>query len=620
MKSSQTHQHACICSCNNPIVNILEDKIFSEENLAKITAHLPKIKPKAVAPKPMVYSGGTIRPMINGDVSTVEAIGFADGNVITSGSLSDVQAAMDEKYKGQYSVTTLQDGQTLLPGLFEPHIHTVFSGIMSAWVDVSPFNGQDLIGVGYTTDYIKNKLIDALNANPGNTLLATGLDPALLYPNGCSNFTEISNVFLDSISEKVSILVLSASGHTLYANTEALNTTFNFIGNKKLREQYHNSATEYISTTNGLLQEQAGMTPAVLAHWEAVLKTTLPIVKNLDNFFQEANSRGVTSMYDALLSDLYLKLIKSYTLLKNLSVRLGGTKYCESFASATSLQPYKQPDSYSDIYFGHVKIVSDGSNQGLTGYQSQEYVCDKDSCGIFNYEGDDFQTLVNEVIVEKGWPIMIHANGDQAVTNTINAYKTALASYKGPQLRNRIEHCSLLGSDGINEMVTLNISPSFLIGHVGYWGNAFQNVIFNGQTQDQNPIGPKVNWLDPCLSAVNKGLRISLHSDHTVTPVGPLRMMEQSITRVMEAKATPDNVLNPSEKLSAAQALKAVTYDAAWQCYADQWAGSLTNGHFADFIILASDPLTMPEDQISMNMRNIKVEQTWLGGVLVYPK
>jgi predicted amidohydrolase YtcJ len=620
MKSSHTHQHACICSCNNPIVNILEDKIFSEENLAKITAHLPKVKPNAVSPKPMVYSGGTIRPMINGDTSIVEAIGFADGQVIASGNLTDVQAAMDENYKGQYSVTTLQGGQTLLPGLFEPHIHTVFSGIMAAWVDVSPFNGQDLIGVGYTTEYIKGKLTDALKANPGKTLLATGLDPALLYPNGCSNFTGISNVFLDSVSEKVSILVLSASGHTMYANTEALKSTFTFIGNKKLREEYHNSVAEYISTTNGLLQEQTGITPAVLAHWEAVLKTTLPIIKNLDNFFQEANSRGVTSMYDALLSDLYLKILKSYTQLKNLTVRLGGTKYCDSLDSANGLQQYKQPASYSDIYFGHVKIISDGSNQGLTGYQSQAYVCEEDSCGIFNFKGNDFQTLVNEVIVNKGWPIMIHANGDQAVTNTIDAYKTALASYNGTPLRNRIEHCSLPGSDAIDEMVSLDISPSFLIGHVGYWGNAFQNVIFKGQTQDQSPVGPKVNWLDPCLSAVNKGLRISLHSDHTVTPIGPLRMMEQSITRIMESKAAPDNVLNPSEKLSAAQALKAVTYDAAWQCYADKWAGSLTDGHFADFIILASDPLTMPEDQVYMNMRNIKVEQTWLGGVLVYPK
>lgn len=627
MENSHTHHHACICSCNNPIVNILEDEIFSEENLAKITAHLPKAKPKPASPAPMVYSvgtgTGTIRPMINGDVSTVEAIGFAEGTVIASGSLADVQAAMDEKYKG-YPTTILPDGQTLLPGLFEPHIHTVFSGIMSAWVDVSPFSGQDLIGVGYTTDYVKGILNKALIDNPGKTILANGLDPALLYPNECSNFTEIDYNFLDSLSTEVSILVLSASGHTLYANSLALTTTYHFIGNEKLRERY-SSAQDYINETNGALQEQAGMTPAVLAHWAAILKTTEPsiLTDNLDKFFQEANSRGVTSMYDALLLENYLILLKLYIDAKNLTVRLGGTKYCESLDKAAALEQYQQPSSYSDIYFGHVKIVTDGSNQGLTGYQSQPYVCNidpKEPCGIFNYTVDDFQNLVDKVIVEKGWPIMVHANGDQAITNTIAAYKAALDNYKGPELRNRIEHCSLLGSDDINDMATYNISPSFLIGHVGYWGDAFQNVIFKDQTQDKNPVGPKVDWLDPCSSALNKGLRISLHSDHTVTPLGPLRMMEQSITRVMETKAAPDNVLNSSEKISAAQALKAVTYDAAWQCYADQWAGSLTNGHFADFIILASDPLTMPEEQVSMNMRNINVEQTWLGGVLVYPK
>jgi predicted amidohydrolase YtcJ len=621
MEHQHSHHHACICSCNSPIVTILKDKIFSAENLEKISAFEPEAKPSLASPKPVVYTGGAIRPMINGEATIVPAIGFADGIVIASGSLADVKAAMDKKYKAKYTVTTLSDGQALLPGLFEPHIHTAFSGLTAAWVDVSPYDRQNLIGAGYTTDYIKGKLNDALKLHPNETLLAIGLDPALIFPYQCGSFHEINKGFLDGLNAKVSILVQSASGHTIYANTRALETTFNFPLNKKLRAAYNNSVTAYIADTDGLLQEEVGMTPAIEAHWEAVLRTTLPFNKNLTAFFEQANSRGVTSMYDALFNPEYLKLIGQYRLGHHLPVRLGGAKYCESIESANKLDSYQQPAAYSDIYFGHVKIVSDGSNQGLTGRQYDAYVCDDTNHGIFNFEGSAYEQLVNEVMVKKGWPVMSHANGDEAIEKTISVFENALANYKGPQLRNRIEHCSLLSAAGIDAMAKNNISPSFLIGHVGYWGDAFKNVIFKDQRQHGVTDGPlKADMLDLCKSAINKNIRISLHSDHTVSPVGPLRMMEQAITRVMEAKAAPDNILNPAEKLSAEEALKAVTYDAAWQCYADQWAGSLSNGHFADYIILEQDPLTMPEDQISMNMRNIKVEGTWLGGVQVYSK
>jgi hypothetical protein len=40
------------------------------------------------------------------------------------------------------------------------------------------------------------------------------------------------------------------------------------------------------------------------------------------------------------------------------------------------LDDYKEPDHYRPVYHGHIKIVSDGSNQGLTGYQSAPYLCD----------------------------------------------------------------------------------------------------------------------------------------------------------------------------------------------------------------------------------------------------
>ena len=81
-------------------------------------------------------------------------------------------------------------------------------------------------------------------------------------------------------------------------------------------------------------------------------------------------------------------------------------------------------------------------------------------------------------------------------------------------------------------------------------------------------------------------MQITIHSDDGVTPIGPLRLMKHSITRIMEGD--PDcKVLNPNEKITPEQALRAVTYDAAWQCHADQWVGSLEEGKFVYYVILS---------------------------------
>ncbi len=109
------------------------------------------------------------------------------------------------------------------------------------------------------------------------------------------------------------------------------------------------------------------------------------------------------------------------------------------------------------------------------------------------------------------------------------------------------------------------------------------------------------------------GARITLHSDLSVTPLGPLRMMEQAVTRVME-KSSDDELLNPDETITREQALRVITYDAAWQCHVDQWIGSLEPGKLADFVILAKDPITCKSTQI----RDIPALQTWVAGKLRY--
>ncbi|KVP11244.1 hypothetical protein WT66_24425 [Burkholderia stagnalis] len=182
------------------------------------------------------------------------------------------------------------------------------------------------------------------------------------------------------------------------------------------------------------------------------------------------------------------------------------------------------------------------------------------------------------------------------------------SSCKKPvDLRHRIEHASLLDDDDLRAMKRLNVSPSFLIGHVGYWGRAFRSIIL-GEERAQK--------LDRCKSALREGLRISLHSDRFVSPLGPLRYMDQAIGRVMEAD--PElGVLNEAECLTVPEALRAVTIDAAWQCHLDEQIGSLKEGKQADLVILDQNPL-QGKPSNPYQLRNIHVLETWVSGRRVY--
>lgn len=612
MEKHHAHHGCTHCACNNPVLEILKEELFSTEKLEKMNASAPQTTSKS-SPALMI-SGGIIRPMISGSTDTVDAIGIADGHVVITGKEEKVREFMT-KHHPLFQSKRLKDGQTLLPGLIEPHVHMVPAAVMAEWIDVSPFDGQNLRSP-YDLNSIKEVINTHLPVIPDFIILGKGLDPSLMPFVPGSELQTITNTILDDINNDA-MMLLSASMHTMYLNTAGLKYVFE--NSPSVQEQYK-TVENYINTTQGQLQESLQMSPALEVIKDQVSQMAENMNDNLTKLFQLANSRGVTFMYDAGLNTNFTQVLSAYAQNNPELVRTGGAVLCSNQSEVENLGAYRQPTHYEPVYYGHVKVVSDGSNQGLTGYQSTPYLCNSaNSTGIFNFPQTGipattippvYNSLINTVVAVKGWPLMVHANGDQAVSFAINAYQSALAQYKGPELRNRIEHCSLLTSEQITNMLQMGVSPSFLIGHVGYWGYAFSEVIF----------GEKAQMLDLCGSTLAVGMRITLHSDNEVSPLGPLRMMEQSITRIMEENTAGIEVLNPSERITPEQALVAVTYDAAWQCYADEWAGSLGTGYFADFVILEKDPLSLTtQSEQYMNMRNIKVLETWLGGTSVYP-
>ncbi len=609
---------SCCCS-RHPVWKYLENTFLSDKEI------LPKAFKRTVAQNiraafatrtsSIVYTGGTIRPIANGIAANkVESIGFHDGRVVASGTSANVLARMDA-LGIQYTKVKLSGGQTLLPGMIEPHLHIVPTALMLGWADLGPFAGQSLRSK-YNVDWLKDE-VNSIDVSDGSEstsywILGRGVDPSLMpfeqHKVGLNKLQKLGVDEVDAIRSDVPVMMISASMHTAYVNTKAAYEVYKSSAAMQAIYPTFEKFRDHVNT-NGGLQEMGEMFPAFGAIPKVqILESVFQLKSNLDLLFQTANKRGVTLIYDAASSSITNIVLDLYFLLENPRVRIGYALLCDSLETAKGLSQYEPPTN-EHFYQGTIKLVSDGSNQGLTGYQNKAYRCEPaKNFGAFNFPpfshpdvpATEFTEIV-QTVVDKGWPLMIHANGDKAVDITIAAYESSLKGSSGLEKRHRIEHCSILSDTNIAKMAKIGISPSFLIGHVGYWGYGFRCAIFE----------EKAELLDRSKSALDKGMRITLHSDDSVSPMGPLRMMEQAVTRIMEGDSKK-GVLNANEKITVEEGLRAITYDAAWQCHADQWVGSLETGKRADYVILAEDPITRSDP---VGMRDIEVLQTWVGGV-----
>ncbi|MFJ5452061.1 amidohydrolase [Pectobacterium jejuense] len=618
MSEACSHSGSISCSCCSPLWKSFlpdtpidvpegENSLFIETKLFRSALN------KDGSP------GKAILTLEDGLEVAVEAMGIHGGLVVATGSYQDVKAKMPKNT----SEHQLSGKQTLLPGLIEPHVHIINTALVSAiGHDVSPFDEQRL-----RKNYNKNWVISDLKAKAKpdkkkEWLIGFGADPSL-FIDGDKGFDADD---LDHITNTQPVFVINASMHLAYINHTAIKCVRDYYADKKLPIPPINE--------DGILKEIEGIQPVVNVIVNSYPKAELAVklIAAVSKLFGVASQRGVTYMLDAGVEPKgaqpgfdQVNFLDKWAHLPICPVRIGGALIVTSNDDFNNKVVDHYSPGYGDEHFHlpYIKIISDGSNQGLTGYQSTPYCCDnhyqktpsEKNVGAFNFvPPTEIDRLVGSV-VQHEWPLMIHTNGDEAIKLTLESFKEAgVTSATYEQRRDRLEHASLLTDDHLSEMKQRGISPSFLIGHVGYWGWAFQQTILGEERADH---------LDRCQSALNNEMRITLHSDNCVTPLGPLRMMEQAISRVMEGapQDSPSAVLNVHERISRFAALKAATYDAAWQCHAEQWVGSLVAGKCADFVILADSPLTYDsadKNNPVKDMRDIPVLETWKGGRKVH--
>ncbi len=521
----------------------------------------------------LVVSGG---PVLTMDAARPRAgaVAVRDGRIVAVGSTEEVSGLI-----GRDTETLDLDGRALLPGLIDPHMHSAMVQLAD-WLDLSPMKRP-------TAEAVFAALRDAEPTSTG-WVLAQQFDPSIT-----AGHPRLDRAVLDRLVPDRPLLVLESNGHIAYVNSRALERA------GVDRSTPDPPAARYTRDADGELTGRLEESAAVMAFAEGLpMVTGDALVGRIRDLLWHAAVQGVTLLHDCGIGSIAgtadLDVLRR-AVAADSPVRYRGMLVSSAYDAWSELGV--RPGEGDDLFrVGGIKAWSDGSNQAGTGFQRSPYL-DSDSCGALNHSADELAAVV-ERAHRDGWQIGVHANGDAAIDVTIDAFAAALAADPRPDARHRIEHCSVLRPEQIERMVSVGLSPSFLIGHVRWWGTAFRDRL----------LGPeRAAFYDPCASALAAGLRISLHSDWNVTPLEPLRYVEDAVTRIM---AENGEVLNPGERIGVEAALRAVTLDAAWQCRADDVTGSIEVGKYADLVVLEEDPTAVEPTAIS----RIAVSETRLAG------
>lgn len=527
----------------------------------------------------IIFKGGTILTM-NDKAPRAEAIAVRGNKILAVGKLDDVQSAIGSGAQ----VVDLQ-GRTLMPGLIDPHMHFVFTAFED-WIDVSPITTPD-----YATVWSKLQK-GVADAKPGEWVRAQQFDASITRDAKIPTIAE-----LDALAPNNPFFMQESNGHIAYANSAA------FKAAGITRETPDPSGARFVKDANGnltgRLEEMAaqrgflGVMPS---------PTAADMIGRVQRFLDHASSVGCTMLHDCGIG-----IMAGAQDLKILDAVLGEGKAPVRYRGmlvSTIMDEWEKegikPGRGNDLFrVDGIKAWADGSNQAQTGYMRENYL-GTDERGALNYSLEQVTDVIRRAH-DGGWQVGVHANGDAAIDMVLDAYEAVLGKTSNSDLRHRIEHCSVFHPEQMVRMKDMGVSPSFLIGHVRWWGKAFRDRL----------LGPeRARFYDPCASALAAGLKISLHSDWNVTPIEPLRYVEDAVTRVMNEGG---DVFFPEERIPVDAALRAVTIDAAWQCHMEDQIGSLETGKFADFAILEEDP-TAPDVKIG----KIKVSETWMDGTKRY--
>lgn len=511
-----------------------------------------------------------------------EALLIQDGKVRAVGNEDELRALATT----EDIIEVDAQGNTLLPGLIDAHGHVMGLGFQELQINLAGIRSLE-----ETLEQLKAYA----DANPElEWIIGRGWNQTLWKENRFPKAADLDQVIPDR-----PVWLSRVDGHAGWANSKAMqlaqvsSDTPDPEGGKIIKDERGRPTGVFIDAAEGYVQQ---VVPEYTAQEQAL---ALAAANNV------LRSYGVTSVHDAGVGIQTWELYQEFASQGKLDVRIYGMiSGAGSTFDALSVQG-PMTGLYDDLLaLRSVKLYADGALGSRGAALLSDYHDEPGNKGLLFVSQDEMNAMA-EKVVSKGFQANIHAIGDAANRQVLDALAYAQEQHPNPDQRNRVEHAQIIELQDLPRFKELNIIASMQPTHA---------------TSDKNMAEDRVGserikgayaW----QTLLGQGTVVASGSDFPVESANPFLGLYAAITR-KDIEGNPLGGWYANEAMTREQTLRSFTLDAAYAGFQEDVLGSLEEGKWADFIIIDRDIMRVEDSEIWQT----EVLQTWVAGEPVFTR
>lgn len=240
---------------------------------------------------------------------------------------------------------------------------------------------------------------------------------------------------------------------------------------------------------------------------------------------------------------------------------------------------------------GYLKVFMDGTLSSQTARLL-------DGTGVEITSREELVEIVRRA-AEAGWPVAVHAIGDRANRDALDAFEETQDAWRPRGLRQRIEHAQCLSPEDLSRFARLGIAASVQLSHAP-----------SDRDLAERFWAERLEGAYAYRSLWESGAVVANGSDAPIEELDPLAGIRAGVLRTVDERPP----WRPEQALTVQQALEAATVTPAWLSGDERRRGKLLPGYLADLVVLDRDPLACPPEALG----EVQVVATMVGGRWVW--
>jgi len=291
---------------------------------------------------------------------------------------------------------------------------------------------------------------------------------------------------------------------------------------------------------------------------------------------------GLVFAGDALVVPPTLSMYQETLAAGRLKIRIYTMNYALLAEPLTGSQ-IKTGFGCGKLWIGSIKLFADGGMSNLTAALGTPYLTPPHDNGLKMQSREE---LIDKVKCYHalGYQIAIHAQGDEGISDTLDAYEAVLGPKSDNSLRHRIEHAGCLYPDLLRRAAGMNILASVQPVFLGELGHGFLDAF-----------GPELaHQLYPFKSMLRAGMTLGGSSDCPVANLDPRVGLRDAVLR----RTPSGGALGPDEALTMDEAIRLYTRGSAYLSFDEAFNGTIEKDKRADFTVMASDPREVAPEEV----------------------